>query len=85
MVNQQIFHRLINNIHGYLNELRSAEDINYHKFMTDIRSQRFIERTLHIIIEACPEQVFAIYRNHLQDIDQFLALIQLWMNTEEKK
>jgi uncharacterized protein YutE (UPF0331/DUF86 family) len=111
--------------------------------MTDIRSQRFIERTLHIIIEACfdivhhiisdeglrepssyadaflvlaenrildfdaaqkyvlmaqfrnklvhyyekiePEQVFAIYRNHLQDIDQFLALIQLWMNTEETK
>lgn len=143
MVNQQIVHRLINNIHGYLNELRSAEDINYHKFMTDIRSQRFIERTLHIIIEACfdivhhiisdealrepssyadaflvlaenrildfdaaqkyvliaqfrnklvhyyekiePEQVFAIYRNHLQDIDQFLASIQLWMNTEETK
>ena len=141
MVNQQIVHRLINNINGYLNELRFAEDINYNKFMTDIRSQRFIERTLHIIIEACfdivhhiisdeefrepssyadafivlaennvldidavqkyalmaqfrnklvhyyekiePEQVFAIYRNHLQDIDQFLVSIKLWMGRGE--
>lgn len=142
MVNEVIITRLLNNMQGHLQELRAAEDINYQKFIGDIRSQRFIERTIHIIIEICfdvvhhiisdegwrepssyadafavlaenkildaeataryklmaqfrnklvhyyekiePEQVYAIFANHLDDFDAFIHSIRFWlMNTDK--
>lgn len=53
MVNKEVVTRLLHNMEGYLRELRSASDINYEKFMQDVRSQRFIERTIYIVIEIC--------------------------------
>ncbi len=52
MVNASIIQRLLNNIEGYVQQLRDADDIDYRKFTTDIRSQRFVERTLQIAVEA---------------------------------
>lgn len=44
---------LLGSLEGYVNDLRSATDISREKFLTDIRSQRFVERTLHMAIECC--------------------------------
>ena len=60
MVNETIVNRLLNNIESYTQELRSASDITYGTFMADIRSQRFVERTIHIAIEACFDVVHHI-------------------------
>lgn len=53
MVNQDIVARLLSNVEGYIGELRGATDINHERFMSDIRAQRFVERTLQIAVEAC--------------------------------
>ncbi len=53
VVNEEVVNHLLHNMEGHLQELRSATDINYGKFIYDIRSQRFIERTIHILIEIC--------------------------------
>ena len=44
----------------YLGELRHASDINYEKFMHGIRTQRYVERTIYIMIEACFDVVHHI-------------------------
>lgn len=53
MVNQPIIQRLLNNLEGYINDLRRADDITVEKIIADVRSQRFVERTLQIAIECC--------------------------------
>ncbi|MBF0449305.1 MAG: DUF86 domain-containing protein [Candidatus Magnetomorum sp.] len=45
---------------SYVIDLKNAHDITYDQFVTDIRSQRFIERTLHIAIESCLDIVHHI-------------------------
>jgi len=60
MQNNDVVKRLIANIEGYVNDLKNAKDITYDKFISDIRSQRFIERTLHIAIESCLDVVHHI-------------------------
>ncbi len=52
MPNKYIILRLISNIEGYLNDLKRVEEITFNEFIEDIIKQRFIERTLHIIIES---------------------------------
>ncbi|MCD4818303.1 MAG: DUF86 domain-containing protein [Candidatus Cloacimonetes bacterium] len=52
MPNQLIILRLISNIEGYLNDLNRVEGITFKEFTDDLIKQRFIERTLHIIIES---------------------------------
>ncbi|MHC4874104.1 MAG: type VII toxin-antitoxin system HepT family RNase toxin [Planctomycetota bacterium] len=52
MVNEEIVRRLINNIESYVKDLESHSEIPYSEYSTDIKTQRFIERTLHIAIEA---------------------------------
>ncbi len=52
MVNISVVQRLLNNIEGYVQQLRDADDIDYRKFTADIRAQRFVERTLQIAVEA---------------------------------
>jgi uncharacterized protein YutE (UPF0331/DUF86 family) len=53
MSNIHVLERLLNNLEGYVNDLKNADDINYDKYLKDIRSQRFVERTLQIAIECC--------------------------------
>ncbi len=52
MVNQDIVLRLLNNIEGYVSDLRDSRDITHNKYIGDIRLQRFVERTLQIAVEA---------------------------------
>lgn len=60
MVNQDIVLRLLNNIEGYLSELREASDITHERYIVDIRMQRFVERTLQISVEGCLDVVHHI-------------------------
>jgi uncharacterized protein YutE (UPF0331/DUF86 family) len=60
MANVPIIRRLLHNLEGYLNDLRNATDITYEKYLSDIRSQRFVERTLQIAIECCLDVVHHI-------------------------
>ena len=53
MVKLDVIQRLLNNFEGYITDLRKADDITYQKFMSDVRSQRFVERTLQLAIETC--------------------------------
>ncbi len=53
MVNEDIVLRLLNNIEGYISDLRGADDITHNKYIVDVRMQRFVERTLQIAVEAC--------------------------------
>lgn len=53
MVNVILVERILNDIRSHLNDLRTAEDITWERYRTDIRARRFVERTLHILIEAC--------------------------------
>ena len=52
MPNEGIILRLISNIEGYLNDLQKVDNITFDEFNNDVIKQRFIERTLHIIIES---------------------------------
>lgn len=53
MVKVGVIQRLLNNLEGYVNELRVATDITHDRYLKDIRLQRFVERTLQIAIECC--------------------------------
>lgn len=53
MVNQAIIERILNDIRTELKELRSATDISWEVYRTDKRARRFVERTLHVLVEAC--------------------------------
>jgi uncharacterized protein YutE (UPF0331/DUF86 family) len=52
MVDKEILDNLCVSIRGYLRELYEAQDIDWHKFIRDNRSRRFVERVLQIIVEA---------------------------------
>ena len=52
MVNKQIIYRLLNNVESYLNDLREIDNMSFEQYSKDIKTQRFIERTLQIAIEA---------------------------------
>ena len=52
MVNKQIIYRLLNNIESYLRDLQEIDNISYNDYSDDIKTQRFVERTLQIAIEA---------------------------------
>lgn len=60
MVNRAIIQHLLNNLEGYLNDLRSATHITHRKYLADVRLQRFVERTLQIAIECCFDVVHHI-------------------------
>lgn len=143
MVNEAIVARLLSNIEGYVTDLRSSDDITHQKFLSDIRAQRFVERTLQIAVEACmdvthhlisdekwrepssyadaftvlaengvltaedaeryrlmaqfrnkvvhyyekvdPEQVFAIFKGHLNDFTDFAESIRTWLRRGLKR
>lgn len=53
MVERAIIERLFSLIKGYLNDLKPVQGVSFSEYSKDIRLQRFVERTLHIAIEAC--------------------------------
>lgn len=65
MVNIGVIQRLLNNLTSYVGDLRNATDITRDKYITDIRLQRFVERTLQISIECC----FDIIHHIISDQD----------------
>ena len=53
MVDRLIIERLTSLINSYLNDLKPVQDVSFSQYSKDIKTQRFVERTLHIAIEAC--------------------------------
>jgi uncharacterized protein YutE (UPF0331/DUF86 family) len=52
MVDKEIISRKISILEEYLSELQEAKDITWGKYSTDSRSRAFVERYLHLAIEA---------------------------------
>ena len=53
MVEQVLIERFLADIKANVRELRAANDITWEVYQTDTRARRFVERTLHILLEAC--------------------------------
>ena len=53
MVDRVILERILADIVSNVKELRNAQDVEWNSYRTDVRMRRFVERTLHIIIEGC--------------------------------
>ncbi len=53
MTDRIIIERLISLIHGYLADLKPVGNVSFQEYCNDVKLQRFVERTLHIAIEAC--------------------------------
>ena len=53
MVDRVLIERILADIRANIAELRGASDINWDLYRTDVRTRRFVERTLHITIEGC--------------------------------
>ncbi len=53
MVDRILLERILSDIRSNTEELKNASDITWAVYQTDTRSRRFVERTLHILIEAC--------------------------------
>ena len=52
MVNRLLLERILADIKSNVKDLKNANDITWDVYRTDIRERRFVERTLHITIEA---------------------------------
>ena len=53
MVDRLLLEKILLDIKSNVRDLRQAHDITWEVYRTDKRSRRFVERTLHILIEAC--------------------------------
>lgn len=53
MVDRVLMERILSDIKSNVKDLRDASDITWENYKTNKRSRRFVERTLHILIEAC--------------------------------
>lgn len=52
MVNHLLVERILSDINSNIHALRDADDITWEVYKTDMRSRRFVERSLHIMVEA---------------------------------
>jgi len=53
VVNLILIERILTDIRSHVKDLSDATDITWEIYKTDKRSRRFVERTLHVLIEAC--------------------------------
>jgi len=53
MVDRVLIERILADIKSNVQDLKQAKDITWEIYRTNKRSRRFVERTLHILIEAC--------------------------------
>jgi uncharacterized protein YutE (UPF0331/DUF86 family) len=60
MVDRALIERLLSDIRTNMSDLRDAKDIDWQTYQTDKRARRFVERTLHVSIEACLDIVHHI-------------------------
>ncbi len=51
MVDEELISRKLSQLRQYADELSRADDINWEKYRSDIRSRAFVERYLHLAIE----------------------------------
>jgi uncharacterized protein YutE (UPF0331/DUF86 family) len=51
MVDKELISRKISRLQSSINILRSAEDITWQKYRSDLRARAFVERYLHMAIE----------------------------------
>jgi uncharacterized protein YutE (UPF0331/DUF86 family) len=51
MVDKELLSRKISRLRSYLEELKSAENIDWGKYQSDSRAKAFVERYLHLAIE----------------------------------
>lgn len=53
MVDRVLLERILGDIKANIRDLKDATDIDWEVYKADKRARRFVERTLHITIEAC--------------------------------
>ena len=53
MVDRLLLEKTLVDIRTNVRELEKAKDITWEVYQEDVRIRRFVERTLHILIEAC--------------------------------
>lgn len=53
MVDISVIERIVSDIKSNVHDLREASDVTWDVYQKDKRARRFVERTLHITIEAC--------------------------------
>jgi uncharacterized protein YutE (UPF0331/DUF86 family) len=53
MVDRLLLEKILGDIRANIRELEIAKDIPWEVYQSDVRTRRFVERTLHILIEAC--------------------------------
>jgi uncharacterized protein YutE (UPF0331/DUF86 family) len=53
VVDRVLIERILTDINANVTILKNARDIDWQKYQQDMRTRRFVERTLHILIEAC--------------------------------
>lgn len=53
MVDRLLLEKTMGDIRANVRELEKALDITWEVYNSDVRTRRFVERTLHILIEAC--------------------------------
>jgi uncharacterized protein YutE (UPF0331/DUF86 family) len=53
MVDRLLLGNILGDIWANIRELEKAKDITWELYQSDVRTRRFVERTLHILIEAC--------------------------------
>ena len=53
MVDRLLLEKILGDIRANVRELEKAKDITWEVYQGDVRTRRFVERTLHILIEAC--------------------------------
>ena len=66
MVDTELVSRKLSRLQSYVDELKSAEDITWEKYRSDLRSRAFVERFLHLAIE----EVIDI-ANHIVSFEQW--------------
>jgi len=53
MVDRDVVERLLALLESYLNDMRSVQGISFDEYERDVKTRRFVERTLQISLEAC--------------------------------
>lgn len=81
MVDAILLERVINDIRSNVRELEKAEDITWEAYQNEVRVRRYVERTLHVLIEACIDAAQHIisdegYREPLSFRDAFIVLAE---------
>jgi len=83
MVDRILIERIISDIKADIQDLRGCTDITWDVYRTDKRARRYVERTLHITIEACIDIAQHIisdqgFREPTSYRDVFLVLAEIF-------